>query len=433
MTPSTGDSSRIDGASIPVPTISVAEGGDDGIVLGLAPKQLAVAGVVGGVALLVVIGAVAAGTFFLFTDGNQADTDLVPRDADSIAYVNVDQATSDQAIRTVVDTWYELDASDVDSMDDALAEFENETGLDPDELHHATSFSTYNESTGVGASESTATILRTDWNEDEFVDAMEDESGVTLSKTAYEGVTVYEPQEDPALATASSWVAVLDDGTYVVGTQSAVTDTVDVHNGAAEPIDGDLLSAFEETRNGYIRFAFRLPEERIPARSGQFDTSELRDVSMVSGAYYTSSNSLGVDVTMHATSESAASDIEDVLGGAISLLRGTTQNEEFKEALRDVEVTRDGTTVTVSYENSVESITELLRALDEQSSDDDGSSSGQSAAAVADVDHRIVGEFATDASGPGHGDIASVDRAAVGAPTVPDQPTTAHDQRTTEL
>lgn len=389
MSLSRGSGSGIDGSNVTVPTISVTGGGDDGIVLGLGLKQLAVAGAVGAVALVVVIGAVAAGTFFFLSDGNDADLDLVPQGANSIAYVNVDQATSDQAVREVVDTWYELEPSDTDSMADAMAEFENETGLDPDDLHHATSFSKYDESTGMGASDNTATILRSDWSEEDVTAAVERDNSVTLVETSYNGVTVYEPDEE-TFGPSSSWIAVLGEGTYVVGTEAAVTDTVDVHQGDVAAIDGELREAFEDTRSGYLQFAFELPEEQIPSGAGQVDTSKLRDVTMVTGAYYTTSNSLGVEMTMHTTSESAAMDVQDVTEGGVSLLRGTTENEELKETLRDVEVTREGTEVTVSYENSVESITELLRAIDEQSGDDQRASVQAGASVSAGDDRQTI-------------------------------------------
>lgn len=384
-----GYGSRSDGRAVSVPTISVASGSEEGILPGLGAKQLAVAGAVGAVALVVVIGAVAAGTFFLISDGNDADLDLVPEGANSVTYANVDEATSDEAVREVVDTWYELEASDVDSMEEALAAFEEETGLDPDDLHHATSFSKYDESTGLGAGDNTATILRSDWSEEAFTAAVEDDNEVTLVETSYNGVTVYEPEE-ASFGSASSWIAVLGDGTYVVGTEAAVEDVVDVHQGDAEAFDGELREAFESTRSGYVQFAFELPEEQIPSEARDVDTSKLRDVKMVTGAYYTTSNGLGVEMTMHTTSESAAMDVRDVTEGGIALLRGATENEELKETLRDVEVTKEGTEVTVTYENSVESINELLRALDEQSEDDRPESVQAGASVTGDADQHTI-------------------------------------------
>lgn len=390
MSLSKGYGSRIDGPSVSVPTISVGPGGDDGVVLGLGVKQLAIAGTVGAVGLLVVIGAVAAGTFFLMSDGNDADLDLVPHGATSVTYVNVDQATSDQAIREVVDTWYELESSDTDSMDEAMAEFEDETGLDLDDLHHATSFSKYDESTGTGVTQRTATILRSDWSESNFVAGVEQDDSVTLVASSYNGVTLYEPEEEPRFGTSSSWIGVLGDGTYVVGTEAAVKDTVDVQQGDADPVEGELRDAFEGTRSGYIQFAFSLPEEQIPSEARNVNTSKLRGVSVVTGAYYSTSNGLGFETTMHTESESTARDVKDVTEGGVSLLRGSTENQELKETLHDVEVTQDGTEVTVTYENSVESINELLRALDEQSGDDEQTSSVQAGASVASGDDQTI-------------------------------------------
>lgn len=349
--------------------MTVADGAaDDAVVLGMGTRQLAVAAAVGAVAVLVVVGAVAGAAVFLLGDDREADLGLVPGGADSVVFVNVDQATSDDQIRAVVDTYLELTPEEPDTMEDALADFENETGLDPDGLHQVTAFSRYDEDTGSGATEYSASILRTSWEEDDVVSAVEDDDGVSLRETSYRGVTVYEP-ENGELGT-SSYLAVLGEETYVVGTQEAVEDVVDRDEGEGEAFEGELRDAFEDSRTGYVQFAFRFPEEQVPTEGQQLDTEKLRAISIVTGSYYVEADRLGVETTLYATGESEAQDVEDVMGGALALVRGTTTNDELKTELRNVEVTRDGTVVTINYENSVESIQDLLRALDEAGDED---------------------------------------------------------------
>jgi hypothetical protein len=360
--------------TVTVPSRSVAAGGGDAVVLGLGAKQLAVAGVVGAAALMVVVGAVAGVDPLGLVDDGGADLALVPAGADTVSYVDVDQATSDPAIREVVDTWLEVEPGSPDTMAGALARFENETGLDPNALHHATAFSRYEESTGEGASDYSATILRSDWAESDVVDAIESRDEVTLERRTYNGVAIYAPRGDDGTpeAASDSWLAVLGDGTYVLGTERAVRDVVDVHQGDAETLDGKLKNAFQNTRDGYLRFAVNVPEERVPSgESASVDTSKYRDVEMLSGSYYTATGKLGLEMTMHATDESAADDIADVTDGALSLLAGTSENEELKQTLRAVEVEQDGDDVSITYENSVDEVQELVRALEEQSEETD--------------------------------------------------------------
>lgn len=382
--PAAGGSTGVRGSGpvLSVPQISIdARGDGDGVAFGLSRSGLALLLVVVGVVLVVSVGAIAAGTYFLVTSGNDVDLDLVPEGSDTVSYVNVDQATSDQAIREVVDAYLELRAqsefySGPATMEQSLARFERETGLDPDALHHATSFSKYDEATGEGAGEYSATIVRSDWSEADVVRAVEQDSSVTLQETEYSGVTVYSPEGAPA--GSSAWLAALGDGTYVFGTEQAVRDTIAVQQGDLEAFSGDLRSAFEGTDSGYIRFAARVPQEQIPDQTvGQsVDAGQYRAVEIVSGRYYTSGNTLGVQTTLHTASESDAMDVMDVTDGGISLLTGLAENETVQSTLRDVEVTREGTDVTVTYENSVEGIKLLLYALDEGGRGGGGTGSG---------------------------------------------------------
>jgi hypothetical protein len=383
--------------TVTVPTISAVGGGEGGVLFGLGAKQLAVAAVAGGASVMVVVGAVAAGAYvFLAPGGSEPDLDLVPAGADTVSYVNVDEAREDQAIRKVLDTWFEVGVGGPDSTEAALAEFENETGLDPEQLHHATAFSTYEESTGEGATEYSATILRSDWSEEAIVEASTGH-GQSFEERTFMGHTLYEPVGEAA--EADSWIAVLDDGTYVVGTEAAAKDVVRVSEGDAEALDGELREAFAGTREGYLQFATRVPREQVPRDGEELDTAQFRKVEMVSGAYYAKRNALGVEMRLHANNETAAKDIKDVTLGALKLFRAGLQNEELKSTLRDVEIVQQGTDVVVSLEESADSLQEVVRAAERQS-DDEGDSARLAGVASPAWADAPAGEQSLTAAAP---------------------------------
>lgn len=382
------------GPTLSVPDVSAAGDGSGGVVLGLGGKQLAVAALVAGTSLAVVAAAAGAAFFVLSDDdagtAGDPDLDLVPAGADTITYTNADEARSDEALRQVADTWFGLENATPPDSDAALAGVENQSGLDPEGLHHVTAFSRYEEETGEGAREYSATILRTDWSEDAFVAAVEDDETVSLEERSYGGATVYAPEEDRF--GPETWVAVLGEGTYVVGTKNATRDVVDVERGEMEPFDGELRSAFTDTRSGYLRFASRVPEEQVPEGSDGINTSSYRNVTVVSGSFYTTDEALGVEMTMRAATEDDARDVHDVTDGSVSLLAGLSEVDELQEELREVEVERDGTDVVVTYESPVEQVEELLRAMDEAGEEDDDAETVernvQAGAAVQPDDER---------------------------------------------
>lgn len=349
-------------------------GSTGGLLGGLETWQVVAVAGVAGLVLVAALGAAAGAVFLLSGTGSAADLQLVPDGVDAVTYVDVDQVTSDEGIREVVDAYLERRAESPfyrgpTSTAEALDRFENETGLDPERAHRVTTFSKYDEETGRGAAEYSATIVRSDWTEEEVVSAIERRRDVSLQATDYKGATLYEPVRR---ATLPAWVAVLGDGTYVIGTERAVKDVVDVDRGEAEPLSGELKGAFQGTRSGYVRFAARVPEERVPDRglgaASGVNTSRVRAVEIVSGAYFSGGNTLGTETTFHATDEDTARDVEDVTRGSLSLARGLTKEADVKAALRDVEVTRDGRRVTITYENTVDDITAALEAARE----DDG-------------------------------------------------------------
>jgi hypothetical protein len=400
------------GPAVRVPTMSVAEAGGGDLLLGYGAKQLAVGALVGGAALMVVVGAVAAGAYVLLSPGgSDPDLDLVPAGSDTVTYVNVDQARSDRAIRKVLDTALEVSPGGADSTDEALAEFENETGLDPADLHHATGFSRYEDATGEGASDYSATIVRTDWTESAVVEATEDEN-VTLSERAFMGHTVYEPTG--GVDVADSWLAVLDDGTYVLGTENATKDVVAVSEGEMDPVEGEVRSSFESTRAGYLMFATRVPEQRLPSDLDDVDAGKYGDVKLLTGAYYAKRNALGVEMTMHASNEEAADDIQDETLGALKLFRAGLQNEKLQSALRDVTIEQQGTDVVVTYEDSADSIQEVVRAVEEERSEEGDSARLDGRLDVADEPTGSIGDI--DVADAPTGSVGADHRGHVGEP-----------------
>ncbi|MFC7194817.1 hypothetical protein ACFQL4_09425 [Halosimplex aquaticum] len=259
----------------------------------------------------------------------------------------------------------------------ALDKTENETGLDPRAAEEVAFFNkqreNYTQPRYAGA------IVHADWTESAVVAAASNSSDTEYVNTTIDGVTVYKPVQNQTEEDEVSfgppepeeWIAVLDDGQYAFGTQQAVNDTIEVYAGDANPVDGDLRTAYDETRNGYIRYAQRSQNvnvTRINQTMGQQTglnvtayAQAYNDLHVTAGSYYISEDKLGFESRILTNSTETARDVADITQGFISIQAGAIQNETLETQLRSTNVTQDGTTVTVSRETPVDTAAKLIR------------------------------------------------------------------------
>lgn len=213
-------------------------------------------------------------------------------------------------------------------------------------------------------------IVHAGWNESQVVDVAANNSYAEYENATVDGKTVYRPVEsDDGFGTTSEWIGVLGDGEYVFGSEAVVTDTINVTTGDAEALDGDLRSAYDDTRDGYVRYAERPQNvnvtqvEAIDAETELNVTKyavEYNNLYVTAGSYYATDDGFGVENRILTNETSAAKDVESLIQGSISVQAGAVQNETIESVLRSTEVNRDGTTVTVTRETSVETAIEVI-------------------------------------------------------------------------
>lgn len=321
---------------------------------------------IAAIGLLAVLVAL-AGCSSLGLGGDATGVDAVeqvPSGVDTV--VRVDAAVmTDEATRQLADRG----ADDVgmaggpSNVSQARSEFENETGLDPAEADELVAYQ--KRTGGVGSAEYLGVVVHADWDRETVVEAVTADETTEYENETYNGKTVYVSTNQ--YGSTDDAFAVLADGQFVFGSERAVKDAVDVETGEADAFDGSLRAAYDDTRDGLVTFATSVPAEDIPrSAGGSVDVSQYRDVRTVTGVYYTSSNSVGVELRLVANGTEAAKDVHDVTDGGLSIATGYTENETAKETLRAVEVERDGDVVTVSYEESVDTLREILDYYEER-------------------------------------------------------------------
>lgn len=261
----------------------------------------------------------------------------------------------------------------------ALDEVENESGLDPRAVDEVVVFQQHREN--YTQPQYSGAIVHADWNKSVVVDAVSNSTDETYVNTTVNGVTVYQPEateesdEDDEIGFGApepeQWVAVLDDGEYVFGTEQAVNDTIQVAVGEADPVDGDLRSAYDDTKDGYFRYAQRSQNvnvTRINRTMGQRTglnvtayAQAYNDLHVTAGSYYLTESGLGFQSRTLTNATDTARDVQDLTQGFISIQAGAIQNETIENELRSTDVSRDGTTVTVTRETSMETAVKLIK------------------------------------------------------------------------
>ena len=240
--------------------------------------------------------------------------------------------------------------------DNATAAFENETGIDPGPAREVVVFS---DNRSANESAYRGLVLHPNAETDTAVDGVQDTTNGSYQSTTYNGQTVYAPANAP-----NRYIGVLGEGQLVVGTQAAVRDTIDVHAGDADSLEGPLRQAYENTDNGTVRFATSAPERWVPSDSGGFlNTEAYRKLDTASGTYYIDGGDAGLTLQLGASSAPNAQTVKQATEGATVIGQRTIANESVAAALDSVNVTREGETVTVRYEQPLGAFQRTVRYL----------------------------------------------------------------------
>ena len=325
---------------------------------------------VGLSALLVTAGCAGAiGSLGADGDGGGPQLDSVPASAEYVTYVDAAGMANDESLRSIANAAMEASSEhDDDAPEDVDAMFEqaeSDSGLDPSKFEDVTAFGTTPENPMEGEGTS-AMVLSTSYTEDELVAAME-EQDAELTEETYGDTTLYASEGDEEY---EGVLAVLGDGTFAAGDRSAVEDVLDVRAGDADALGGDLQAAFEDTDDGYVRFAMATPsQEDVPSGEqavvgNQMDVSALDNVSHVSGSFTTGDGNVTTTVNLVAASESDGEQVYNLVDGALSLYSSMgEQGSETQAALDAISVAQDGETVTVTHTDTVENVEAHVEAL----------------------------------------------------------------------
>jgi len=297
-------------------------------------------------AALVVVGVIAVAGVTLLPGGDaNAAVSQVPAGVDTVVRLDM-SITSDRATQVMaLAGGASVPGAESGNVSRFRAGFENRTGIDPEPAEELVVFSAVNGSTPTNATYLGA-ILHTDAPTERAVTGIQNATGSGYDARTVDGRTVYAPTDRSGV-----WIGVLGDGQVALGTEQAVRDTVAVTTGSADAFDGPLRTAYDGTRNGTVRFATTAPEILLPPSAGFVTDVQLyRDLRAVGGTYYIESGRTGVELQLRANNDASARSVAQATNGTVAVLPTYVDNETAADAVRSVNVSQHGSTVTVRYE-----------------------------------------------------------------------------------
>ncbi|WP_276261005.1 hypothetical protein [Haloglomus litoreum] len=346
----------------------------------MTPDTQALA-VAGAVALL--LGGVCVGAVVLGAEPPPPDpyepTENVPAGSDYVGTLNTTEFRSDPAVRNGTRASLAFQGavqfySGPPYLRTLALDPPANASLDPAAASHVTYFGRHGEPYG-------ARLVVANWSAEETTDALAARRGVTFETETRRGFTIYRSERGPA-------VAVLDGGAeggpipregprlLAIGNGTAVSDAVDVAIARADPeadpttLGGELRRRYEDTDDGYVRFAYRFRPETVP--DYPFVGPAVRTVEYVGTSYTLNRTDRGnasatpdIRVRIRITSADAesADDVRNIMSAGQSFYLFESSNRTLKTELRRVRLDVEGRTVVTSYESSPRGLRVLVRGL----------------------------------------------------------------------
>jgi hypothetical protein len=297
----------------------------------------------------------------------------IPARANVAMGMSFDALLNDDAIRGAVNSALERQATEdsmlPSSVEDALdmveekAEemFEEDVDGNPRNLNKVVLFGESTDDSGED-SDYVGWLTYTDWSQDELQTLIEEESEgeVTTEEYGDRDTTVYVTEDEDE---SMERVAILSDGTIVLGRAGATNDVIDIRDDNGEEISGDLLSAWNATSGDYATVAMDITPEDLPDGQAEAAAPTVRNIKYAYGSVYADGDVRGIRFNLETGSEQDAKDVKTFIDGQMTLEKEKTEDEEMKQFIEDTTVTTDGTTVVITNEVDIDKITPVIEQL----------------------------------------------------------------------
>ena len=295
--------------------------------------------------------------------GASAGVFPVPERANAIAEIKVAEILNDEHAADLYAYSAALveDPSTPRTLEAALAEFEEESGVAPKYLDEATIFADLStlgdEGTYYGVIVSLTIPAKY------LLEAARVMGQVDLPTQEHNGYRTYLVDSDVRFAFLSR-------NLVVIGSLDAVNDVIDTRLGQNGFASGEFYDLYNGMSNSLVKLAFDLPSELkedipgAPGESGFFiDLSPLRDISVVTGVLQKHGEIITADAQLRFTSTASVEATAGLVEDFVAFSSFVWPTPEIQDTLRKLQLTTYESQISANLDMTVAEVKDLLRSL----------------------------------------------------------------------
>ncbi len=295
------------------------------------------------------------------TSATAKPIELVPQDANFVANIQLSKILDDQDFIDAYDKT-EKSADQPQTFDEALDKVVEETGIDLRDFSEGLIFG---DITNIERGDYIGVIVEGSFNEATFIGNIEARAGEDFTTSDYKGYKLYTGNDGKMV------LAFLSERMLLLGSPKAVKDTIDVSKGERSRLSGQVLDTYSQLGDGLMKAVFRIPEDVRQGLSEDttadlpFSLNPFADTDLVGFVFNKEAEAITIRIDAHFVSTTSAQDAKDTLSGAISLLKGMSQEPEVKELLGAIQVTVSGSSLSIALETTLSQLEKLTESFQE--------------------------------------------------------------------
>ena len=294
--------------------------------------------------------------------------DLVPTDANLVAHVELGRILLDSDVAGGFAS-VPLGDDGPASLDEALAEFEAELGIDLLQFSRIVVFAVIDPNEGPDEQADFAIMARGTFAGDAILDKVRLNSDAALREDEYRSYALLISVEEDG---PEAVMTVLADEVFVHGTLAAVTSVIDVLEDGEGALAGPLLDTYVALGDPLLKAAFAVPPDAFDDLGGMptdalpipLDLSLLSAITIVGFSADKEADLLTVAVTLEYASAATAEEASDYLGALLTLAGPFIPPGAAADLVGLIDISHLDTTVTISLSATVDQLTAAAEDVD---------------------------------------------------------------------
>lgn len=308
---------------------------------------------------ILLIGLIALASSGCTTENNEKGAfGFIPSNSDYVGNVEINTIINDNDFNDIYETWPKS-SGDPQTINDAMIEFETESGVDVGKITDVTFFGSLDESMDqysgyfiIGSFNSNALINK----------AIENGN---FEKARYQG---YEYYLETSSFGSSEAIMEMDDGLVLLTTSaSVIEDVIDIKKGDKISRSGELMDKYNSLDSGIIKIAFEVPanvkEDIENSNPGPYNFESVNEIEMITYLFQKKSSTMTNTVNVYTADSASAEDIADVVDGFLKIYKGMIPDEKTKETIDKITIEQKGSAVTIKSSSTVQEIEDMSNSF----------------------------------------------------------------------